>query len=447
MSSVSSPLVRSGVLEAGGRWRNWGRSVTATPQIVARATSVDEVVETVTFAREAGLTVKPIGAGHSFTAIGATDGVQVDISAIDGVLAVDGNLVTLGAGTNLFQLPTLLAPYGLALTNMGDIDRQTISGATSTGTHGTGAAFGGLATQLRAVTLVTAAGEVLTVSSTQNAELLPAAVLGLGALGILVDVTLECVPAFVLHAVERPEPVDTVLAEWSERIAATDHFEFYVWPHTDTALTKSNTRLPGDAPRHPLGRFSGWVDDEFMANGLYRGIVNLGRALPAAIPPINRLAVKLSGNREFTDASPSVFTTNRTVRFREMEYALPVEAIPSAVAEVRTLIADRGWRISFPIEVRAAAADNLMLSTASGRATGYVAVHRFFREDERQYFGAVEAIMRAHDGRPHWGKMHYRTAADLRPTYPRFDEFLAVRDRLDPERLFANDYLTRVLGA
>ncbi|HQG69528.1 MAG TPA: D-arabinono-1,4-lactone oxidase, partial [Rhodoglobus sp.] len=354
--------------------------------------------------------------------------------------------VTLGAGTNLYQLPALLQPHGLALANMGDIDRQTISGATSTGTHGTGSAFGGLATQIRAVTLVTAAGEVLKVSETENPDLLPAAVLGLGALGVVVDLTIECVPTFVLHAVERPEPLETVLAEWSERIAKNDHFEFYVWPHTETALTKTNTRLPGDAPRHPLGAFSGWFDDEFMANGLYRGIVNLGHIAPGTIPPINRLAVKLSGNREFTDFSPNVFTTNRTVRFKEMEYAIPVEQVPAAVAEVRALIADRGWNISFPIEVRASAADDLMLSTASGRATGYIAVHRFFREDEREYFGAVESIMRAHDGRPHWGKMHRRTADDLRPAYPRFDEFVAVRDRLDPDRLFANEYLTRVLG-
>jgi len=434
------------VLEPGGRWRNWGRSESAHPQYVATVASVDEVIETVVFARDEGLTVKPIGAGHSFTAIGATTGVQVDLSAIDGVLGVDGNRVTLGAGTNLYQLPALLQPHGLALANMGDIDRQTISGATSTGTHGTGSAFGGLATQIRAVTLVTAAGEVLKVSETANPDLLPAAVLGLGALGVVVDLTIECVPTFVLHAVERPEPLDTVLAEWSERIANHDHFEFYVWPHTETALTKTNTRLPGDAPRHPLGAFSGWFDDEFMANGLYRGIVNLGHLAPGTIPPINRLAVKLSGNREFTDFSPNVFTTNRTVRFKEMEYAIPVEQVPAAVAEVRALIADRGWNISFPIEVRASAADDLMLSTASGRATGYIAVHRFFREDEREYFGAVESIMRAHDGRPHWGKMHRRTADDLRPAYPRFDEFVAVRDRLDPDRLFANEYLTRVLG-
>ena len=438
--------IPSGVT-AGARWRNWGRSVEATPRFVARATSVDEVVAAVRFARERGLTVKPIGAGHSFTAIGATDGVQLDIAGIDGVLAVDGANVTFGAGTNLYQLPALFAPLALGLQNMGDIDRQTLAGATSTGTHGTGSQFGGLATRIRAATLVTADGEILRVSATENADLLPAVALGLGALGILVDVTIECVPAFVLHAVEKPEPIGTVLAEWSERIATADHFEFYVWPHTDTALTKTNTRLPGDAPRHPLGRFSGWFDDEFMANGLYRGIVNLGHLAPATIPPINRLAVNLTGNREFTDHSPSVFTTNRTVRFKEMEYAIPVEAIPSAVQAVRDLIADNDWRISFPIEVRSAAADDLWMSTASGRASGYIAVHRFFRENEERYFRAVEAIMRAHDGRPHWGKMHYRTADDLRPAYPRFDDFVALRDRLDPDRVFGNSYLERVLGA
>ena len=372
--------------------------------------------------------------------------MQLDISGIDGLLAVDGNRVTLGAGTNLYQLPALLEPHGLAMTNMGDIDRQTMAGATSTGTHGTGAAFGGLATQLRAVTLVTAAGDILRVNETENAELLPAAALGLGALGVLVDVTVECVPAFLLHAVERPEPTDAVLAEWPERIAESDHFEFYVWPHTETVLTKTNTRLPFDAPRHPLGRVRTWFDDDLMANGLYRGTLNLGRLAPSLIPPLNRLSVKLTGDREFTDASPEVFTTDRSVRFREMEYALPVDRIPAAVTAVRKLIADRGWRISFPIEVRASAADDLWLSTASGRATGYIAVHRYFREDPTVYFREVEAIMRDFEGRPHWGKMHERDAASLRTAYPRFDDFLAVRDRLDPGRLFANDYLRRVLG-
>ena len=448
MSTLADPgFMQPGFVQPGARWRNWGRSATATPQFVARAGIAEDVTQTVRFAASRDLTVKAVGAGHSFTAIAATDGVLVDVSALDGVLAVDGNLVTIGAGTNLHQLPALLEPLGLAMPNLGDIDRQTIVGATATGTHGTGARFGGLATQLRALTLVTADGSMLRVSDTENPELLPAAVLGLGALGVIVDVTIECVPAFLLHAVERPEPVELVLEEFADRIAAIDHFEFYVWPHTEVALTKSNMRLPAGAPRHPLDRFKEWFDDDFMANGVYRVTLNAGRAVPALIPPLNRLSVKLTGDREFTDVSAGVFTTKRTVRFREMEYALPVERIPDAVREVRALIARRDWKISFPIEVRAAAADDVWLSTAHGRATGYIAVHRYFREDPTEYFRAVEEIMIGFGGRPHWGKMHNRDAAALAGDYPRFADFVAVRDRLDPERRFANPYLTRVLGA
>ncbi|MBH0024675.1 FAD-binding protein [Salinibacterium sp. SWN248] len=447
---ASSPTPAS--LSPGSVWRNWGRSEHSHPEFVARPESVDEVIAAVNFARDSGVTVKAWGAGHSFTSIAATDGLHLDVGALAGVIAVGGadgtqpTHVTLGAGTYLFELPALLEPLGLALANMGDIDRQTIAGAISTGTHGTGAKFGGIATYVRGVTLVTAAGEVLRINATENPELLPAAALGLGALGILVDVTIECVPTFLLHAVERPEPAATVLAEWLQRSAETDHFEFYVWPHTETALTKSNTRLPGDAPRHPLAKFSRWVDDEFMANGVFRAICAAGKTVPAIIPPINRLAVKLSGNREFTDVSSTVFVTDRTVRFREMEYALPIEAVPDAVRAIQKLIADRKWKVSFPIEVRSAAADSLLLSTASGRATGYVAVHRYWREDPAEYFREVEAIMMAHDGRPHWGKLHNRQAESLAAAYPGFNEFLSIRDRLDPGRVFANDYLRQVLG-
>jgi FAD-linked oxidoreductase len=392
--------------------------------------------------------IKAVGAGHSFTGIAVATGVQLDLHDLSGVIDVDeaAGRVTLLAGTRLHQLPALLAPYGLALANMGDIDRQSISGATSTGTHGTGSAFGGLATQIVALTLVTGDGTLLHISETENAELLPAARLGLGALGIIVDVTVQCVPAFLLHAVEIAEPLDEVLDAFLERSAAVDHFEFYWFPHTQTALTKTNTRLATDAPRAPLPRVGRWVDDELLANGVYRVTCALGSVVPPLVPGFSRMAEKLSGRRDFTDLSPRVFVTNRTVRFREMEYAIPLESVPDALREVRALIEKRGWKISFPIEVRSAAADDLWLSTASGRATGYIAVHRYYRENPVDYFTAVEAIMRAHGGRPHWGKMHYQDAESLRTVYPHFDDFVAVRDRLDPKRRFTNPYLERVLG-
>jgi FAD-linked oxidoreductase len=436
LSSATPAFIRD-----GRRWRNWGRSEQATPAYLAQAASIEDVVETVRFARDRNLTLKPVGAGHSFTAIAATTGVQLDVSRIDGVRSVEGNVVTFGAGTNLHQLPDLLRPYGLAMQNLGDIDRQTLAGATSTGTHGTGLRFGGLATRMRSATVVTASGELRTVTGDE----LGAFAVGLGALGILVEVSIECVPEFVLHALERPLPIDTVLGEWHERIADADHFEFYVWPHTDTVLTKTNSRLPVDAQRSPVGAVGDWVDDR-MSNQLYAALLNLGRAMPKAIPSINRLSVKVTGDREFSDWSQRVFTSRRTVRFREMEYALPVAAVPEAIRDIRKLIADRRWTISFPIEVRATAADDLWLSTASGRESGYIAVHRYVKDDPTTYFREVEAILVSYSGRPHWGKMHTRDADFLRGQYPRFDEFLALRDRMDPDRVFANTYLDRVLG-
>jgi FAD-linked oxidoreductase len=437
------------VTATGAVWRNWGRSEKVRPARVERPASAEAVQRAVVAAARQGMRVKAVGAGHSFTGIAVAPGVQLDLSGLSGMLAVDEERgrVTLAAGTHLHQLPRLLRPYGLALENMGDIDRQTIAGATSTGTHGTGGGFGGLATQIVGLTLVNGAGEIVSITETSNAELLPAARLGLGALGVIVDITLQCVPAYLLKAVERPEPLDEALESYLERSAREDHFEFYWFPHTETALTKTNTRLPLTGERAPLPAVGRWLDDELLANGLYRGVCAIGTTVPAVIPPFSRLAQKLTGNRDFTDVSPSVFVTNRSVRFREMEYAIPREAVPAALAEVKALIERRGWRISFPVEVRSAAADGNWLSTAHGRETGYIAVHRYYREDPVEYFRAVEDIMIAHDGRPHWGKLHYRDADSLRQVYPRFDDFAAVRDRLDPERIFTNAYLARVLGS
>ena len=432
----------------GGVWRNWGRSESVRPQRVEFPRSVAAVQRAVVAAAAQRIPVKAVGAGHSFTGIAVAPGVLLELRDLSGLVSVDveRSRVTLLAGTRLHQVPALLAPYGLAMENLGDIDRQSISGAISTGTHGTGARFGGIAAQVVGATLVTASGELLHVDEHENADLLPAVALGLGALGILVEVTLQCVPAFVLHAVEQPEALDTVLANLDDRVAAADHFEFYWFPHTDRAMTKTNTRLPESAPRHPLSPVGKWIDDTLVGSGLHQVACSTGRVFPALVPTINRASAKVWGDREFTDASARVFATSRSVRFREMEYALPVENVRPAFEALRALVDERGWRIGFPVEVRFAAADDRWLSTAHGRASGYIALHRYWREDPTEYFAAAEEILLGFDGRPHWGKMHTLGADVLRERYPRFDDFVALRDRLDPERLFRNGYLDRVLG-
>lgn len=433
----------------GGTWQNWGRTARVRPQSVETPSTIEAVQRSVQAAARRGQRLKAVGAGHSFTGVAVAPGVMLELDRLSGLVEVDVERarVRLLAGTRLHQVPRLLAPYGLAMANLGDIDRQSIAGAISTGTHGTGARLGGISTQVVGATLVTADGESLTVDEHQNTDLLPAVALGLGALGVLVDVTLQCVPAFVLHAVDSPFPLDDVLATIDERVAASDHFEFYWFPHTDVALTKTNHRLPESAVRLPLPKVGKWIDETLLSNGVYRAVCGAATVAPALAPPFSRLAVKLTGDREYTDASTRVFTQSRTVRFREMEYALPAENVASAFGELRALIDKRGWRISFPVEVRFAASDDLWLSTAHGRASGYIAVHRYWREDPTEYFAAAEQIMLAYGGRPHWGKMHTLDAGILRERYPRFDDFVALRDRLDPTRMFQNKYLERVLGA
>jgi FAD-linked oxidoreductase len=433
----------------GGTWQNWGRSASVLPARVERPHTPEGVQRAVKAAVAQGLPIKAVGAGHSFTGIAVAPGVLLELDDMQGLVSADVQTgrVTLLAGTRLHRIPGLLARYGLAMENLGDIDRQSISGAISTGTHGTGAGFGGLAAQVVGVTLVTAAGDFLRVDESRNSEMLPAVALGLGALGIIVEVTLQCVPAFLLEAVDQPAPLADVLATLHERVRAADHFEFYWFPHTEVALTKQQTRLPESAVRKPLPALGRWVDETLLSNGVYRATCAAGQIVPALTPPVNRLAVRLTGDRGYTDRSHRVLTQSRTVRFREMEYAVPAENVVSAFREVKSLIEQRGWRIEFPLEVRFAAADDRWLSTAYGRASAYIAVHRYWRADSTAYFETIEEIMLEHGGRPHWGKLHTLDAEQLRERYPHFDDFRALRDTLDPERVFRNRHLDRVLGA
>ncbi|HZE37805.1 MAG TPA: D-arabinono-1,4-lactone oxidase, partial [Stackebrandtia sp.] len=392
-------------------------------------------------AADSGGRVKALGAGHSFTAISAGDDtvLRLDAHRPAPQINADTGEVTIGAGTPLHELNPLLASHGLAMPNLGDIDVQTIAGAISTGTHGTGAALGGLATFVSGVTLIDGTGTER--RYTRDDPELGAAALGLGALGILTDVTIQCVPAFRLHADEHPMPLDTVINDFDALAADNDHFEFYWFPRATRALVKRNNRI-GEAG--PLSGFRRWLDDDLMSNSVYGLMCRLGKAVPPMVPAITAISARAMSARTFKDDSYRVFCSPRRVRFVEMEYALPRDAFAPAFAALRAEANAR--RVVFPVEVRVAAADDVWMSTSNGRDTVYFAVHQYKGMPYRDYFDAVEAIMRSHDGRPHWGKLHTRTAADLAPTYARFAEFRALRDRLDPERVFANPYLTQVLG-
>lgn len=424
-------------------WRNWAGNQTMTPFAVEQPSSTAQVADAVLRATAAGRRVKAVGSGHSFTGVALTGGVLLDLRRLSGLVAVDRDScrVEVQAGMPLHRLNAVLAEHGLGLTNMGDIDRQTVAGALSTGTHGTGRASGALAAQVVELELVLADGSVVRCT---DGPLLSAARLGLGALGVVTSVVLQAEPAFLLRADERPEPLDDVLDGFEELVAAHDHAEFYWFPHTRTALVKRNDRVAG--PAEPLSRRRRLIEDEVLSNGLFSATCRLGRRVPAAVPTLNRLVSRALGARTYVDAAPSVFTSARRVRFRETEWAVPREAVPAVVRELRELPERLGLRVSFPVEVRVCPADDVPLSTASARETGYVAAHAYVGTPHGQWFRAVSDACRAAGGRPHWGKEHDLTAADLRPLYPRFEEFVALRDDVDPQGRFRNDYLDRVLG-
>ncbi len=430
------------------RWRNWGRSAGAHPQQVAVPADEAELADVIAASVRAGLPIRPVGSGHSFTPIAATDGVLLRLDRLGGLKRVDATTgeATFGAGTRLADIPALLAPHHLAMENLGDIDRQTLAGAISTGTHGTGLGFTGIAGQVTGLRIMLADGSVVDADRNHRPDLFAAARLGLGAFGVLTEIRLRCVPEFLLTARERPEPLDALLDDFAARADAVDHLEFYVFPHTSTAAMKENTRLPVTAARHPRSRLRAIVDDEVTQNGLFAAVCAVGWAAPSAIPAMNRVAARMMSRSSYTDTSTAILTTGRRVRFREMEYGIDLPALPQALRQVRALIDDRGWRISFPMEIRVAAADDIPLSTAYGRPTAYVAVHRYVHEPFAQYFLAVQDIMLAHGGRPHWGKLHSLDASALRTRYPRFDEIAALRRDVDPTGLWRNDYVGRVFG-
>ncbi|MCW3814602.1 FAD-binding protein [Micromonospora sp. DR5-3] len=428
-------------------WSNWAGNQRSTATLVARPRTVDEVAAAIRAAADTGRTIRAVGSGHSFTGTACTDGHRLDLTELDTGVSVDTTrrLVTVPAGMTLHTLNDVLATHGLALPNLGDIDAQTVAGALSTGTHGTGGKLGCLSTFVTGLTLVTGTGEVLRCSADEHPDVFAAARVGLGAVGVLVEVTLRCVDAFVLRAHERPAALSAVLADLPGLVEQHDHIEFYWFPYTTRVQVKTNDRVPADD--RPLPRWRGWLDDEFLANTVFAGACRLGRAVPALAPGISAVSARALTERTYTGRSDRVFCTPRRVRFVEMEYALPRAVLPAALDSLRRIVDNLPFKVLFPVEVRFTAADDIWLSHGYGRDSAYVAIHQYVGMPFEPYFRAFEEAATELGGRPHWGKLHYRDAGSLAPAYPRFADFLAVRDRLDPHRVFTNPYLNQVLGS
>ena len=425
---------------------NWAGNQRCRPAETLRPRSAGELARAVADAHDRGLRVKAVGSGHSFTGTAMTTGLLVDVGSLARIETVDtdSGRAMVGAGITLATLNRELHRRGRALPNLGDIDAQTLAGATATGTHGTGLDHGNLSTGIAGLELVTGTGDLLWCDRANNADVFAAARVGIGALGIITRLAVETVPSFNLRTVESVEPVADLLADWSGFATSSEHPEFFWVPGTRRALVKRSDRTAAD----PSGSASTRRRAEklLVENLAFGAAMRTVRRFPSTRDRVQRLVGSAATASVHVDASHRVFVTPRHVRFVEMEYGIPVDAVPEAFERVQALVAGMTDPPSFPIEVRVSGGDDIPLSTAQGRATGWIAVHRYRGLEYETYFDGVEAIMADYSGRPHWGKLHDRTAESLEPVYPRWAEFAGIRARTDPAGTFRNDYLDRVLG-
>jgi len=427
------------------RWSNWAGNQQTGTVLLSKPQTESELQQVVQSAQASGRRVKAVGSGHSFTAIAVSEEVLVDLSDYDEIVAIDkiNQTVTVQSGIQLSKLNQALYENSLAMQNLGDIAYQTIAGAISTSTHGTGAKFTGIANQVVALRIVLADSSIVECSANVNAQLFSCARVGLGALGLISTVTLKVVPAFNLAVIEEPMRVDDVLQNLDLHVDSNDHFEFFWVPHTGWALTKRNNR--NSLPVEPMTKMSHWYSKTLMENYAFGAVCMLGKARPSLIPKLAK-ALPSSGRNEYSDASHKVFASKRIIKFYEMEYAIPREACAEALNRVRRMVTDSGFFLNFPVEVRFTAPDEIPLSTASNRESAYIAVHIYKGMNYVPYFTEVESIMNSYQGRPHWGKLHFQSAATLASRYPQWDVFQAVRNQVDPQRMFSNQYLETVLG-
>ena len=422
-------------------WRNWSGEQMCAPAELARPRSTEEVAGVVRRAREVGRVVRVAGAGHSFTDAVLTDGVLLSLDAMDGVVWADpgGRRVRVQAGIRLRALSAALARFGLALENMGDVDPQSIAGATATGTHGSGVELRNLSSGIEAVQLVAGDG---TVHEIDDGDSLLAARVSVGALGVITEMTLRCVPAYVMRGVDAPARFDDVLDRLDELAASARHFEFYAFPHSDTVMTRTNEIVT--APARPPGPVHRWAEDVLLTNHGLRLACEAAKRRHDWIPAISRTMTRILGERVRIDRSDRIFVSPRLVRFTEMEQAFPREAARDAIRAIKA--AAERHPIIFPIELRFVAGDDALLSPAGGRETVYIACHNFVGMPWEPYLRECAAIGAEHGARPHWGKRHFHAAETLAPLYPGWERFQAVRRELDPEGRFTNEYVRRVLG-
>ena len=428
------------------KWSNWAGNQTSHPHSVLKPDTENAISEIVSLGVAKRLKVRPIGNSHSFSSIGVTDGLLVSLQRLNCILDIDKEKlqVTVGAGIILADLNAQLHKIGFALPNLGDIDSQSIAGAIATGTHGTGIGYNSISSAVIGVRIVTGDGSILDISESQNAEFLEASKVSLGAFGIVVSVTLQCVRSFNLELIEFTAGLSEIISRFEHEELSSDFVEFFWFPHTDIAEIKIRNRIDSFPSQKKI--VSRFINDEIVRNLGFDLLNRFWLRFPGTVNSSLKLLAKEGVRPTRVDISHRIFCSKRRVKFIEMEYAVPREQLFDAFEVVRRITEGLRFPVTFPIEIRTLGADRIPLSMANGRETGFIAIHLYNRVESRIFFNEVEKALRKFSGRPHWGKIHSLDSVDLTSLYPQWNEFAEVRQALDPDGHFTNSYLERVLG-
>jgi FAD-linked oxidoreductase len=432
-------------MSTGTTLENWGKTFVVKPKELVYPKSLDELVDIVRRARNQNARVRVVGTAHSWNPLIQTPDILVSLDAYQGLEAVDrqNHQVTILAGTKLKRLGDLLRAEGMAMENLGDIDEQAIAGAVSTATHGTGIQFGVIASQAIELTIVTGDGSVLTLTKEDNPDVFRAAQVALGMCGILAKIRLQCMPAYNLECIKKRESFDLCFEQIDAHVASNRNFELYWFPYSELVATKYLNITTEEPPKSGLYKY---LVDVVYENGLFKTLSEACRVAPSLCKSVAQLsATAIAAGRE-VHHSHKVYATPRLVRFYEMEYGVPAAEGPTVLRKIKDYIKRDQVRVHFPLEYRYVKADDIYISPAYGQDTCFISCHMYLGMPYDSYFRGLEKIFLEHNGRPHWAKMHKLTAAQLRPKYPKWDEFLGIREKLDPQGVFLNDYVRSVFG-
>lgn len=427
-------------------FKNWGGNFICRPAERHSPPSVAAIQEVVRSAASAGRHVRPVGAGYSYTRLVQTDDLMLSLDRWSGVESVDkaAGVAVVRAGTPLYQLERELAAHGVAMENLGDINRQTLAGAIGTGTHGTGITLGNLSTRVLSLDMVLADGSLRRLTPADG-DVFRCAVLSLGALGVIVRFSIAVLPLYWLNIERRRETFASAVSAIDERVAANRNYEFFWFPASDLVYSKAmNLAAPGSGGGRTVGR---WVSDIFNENLAMWFICTVNHHRPSWRSRLLDAGKNLVPQGSSVTRADAAFATERLVVHQECEYAIPAERAGEVLRELEERLRRFPTRTLFPIEVRFTRGDNLPLSPSYGRDVAWIAVHTWWKEDHQEYFDAAERIFLAAGGRPHWGKLHTLTAEELGRRYPEAGVFSRVRADLDPGGVFMNSYLRRILPA